>query len=137
LLWEAKDLEELQKFMNGSKRTALGFISKDGRMFLGESLATPSKDPLDSLDAKICEEAVFGRMLKPLAEGREVTVEFDHDIRSVYDKMASGKWDVAVILSPPKLDMVWKVAKLGEKMPRKSTFFWPKIWSGFVLYPMK
>ena len=33
--------------------------------------------------------------------------------------------------------MTWKVAKSGRKMPKKTTYFWPKIWSGFVLYRMK
>jgi uncharacterized protein (DUF1015 family) len=64
-------------------------------------------------------------------------MEYDHDLASVKDKIASGKWDLAVALSPPKLETIWSVAKLGEKMPRKSTYFWPKIWSGFVMYSMK
>jgi uncharacterized protein (DUF1015 family) len=33
--------------------------------------------------------------------------------------------------------MTWKVAQSGRKMPKKTTYFWPKIWSGFVLYRMK
>ena len=51
--------------------------------------------------------------------------------------MKEGNWDLAVILSPPSLDLVWKLARSGKKMPKKSTYFWPKIWSGFVLYEMK
>jgi len=29
------------------------------------------------------------------------------------------------------------VAQAGRKMPKKTTYFWPKVWSGFVLYRMK
>jgi len=137
MLWEATGPDELQEFMRESKRTALGFLLKDGRIFAGESLVPLSKDPLKSLDTKICEDAVYDRMLVPLAEGRDVAIEYDHDLASVREKMSSGEWDLAVILSPPSLDTVWKVAKLGKKMPRKSTYFWPKIWSGFVLYSMR
>ena len=136
-LWEALSLEELEEFMRRSKRTALGLLMKDGRMFVGESLAPRQKDPLENLDTKICEDRIYSRMLVPMAEGRDVRMEYDHDLASVKDKIASGKWDLAVALSPPKLETIWSVAKLGEKMPRKSTYFWPKIWSGFVMYSMK
>jgi uncharacterized protein (DUF1015 family) len=44
---------------------------------------------------------------------------------------------MAVMLSPPKLETIWSLALGGRKMPRKSTYFWPKIWSGLVLYRMK
>ena len=136
-LWEATSLEELQQFMQKSKRTSLGFLLKDGRMFAGETLTNKSDDPLESLDAKICQDSVYTKMLVPLAEKGEVRIEYDHDLASVSKKMSTGEWDVAVILSPPRLETIWAVASLGKKMPRKSTFFWPKIWSGFVLYPMR
>jgi uncharacterized protein (DUF1015 family) len=35
------------------------------------------------------------------------------------------------------LDAIWKVSSEGEKMPKKSTYFYPKIWSGFVAYLMR
>ena len=137
MLWEATGQDELLEFMRRSKRTALGFLLKDGRMFAGEALLPPSKDPLDSLDTKICEDAVYGRMLVPLAEGKEVEIEYDHDLASVREKMGTANGTLPWYLLPPSLDTVWKVAKVGKKMPRKSTYFWPKIWSGFVMYSMK
>jgi uncharacterized protein (DUF1015 family) len=50
--------------------------------------------------------------------------------------MKTGTRSFAVILSPPDLGLIWTVAKAGKKMPKKSTFFYPKIWSGFVIYRM-
>jgi uncharacterized protein (DUF1015 family) len=55
----------------------------------------------------------------------------------VEKKMAAGGIDLAILVRAPSLDMVWKVAQAGRKMPKKTTYFWPKIWSGFVLYRMK
>jgi uncharacterized protein (DUF1015 family) len=110
-------------------------MTKDGRTFVAELLHHDKKNPLGNLDTYLCEELIYKRILAK--EGVEVKVEFDHDFASVEGKMKEGTWDLAVILSPPSLDLVWKLARSGKKMPKKSTYFWPKIWSGFVLYEMK
>ena len=41
-------------------------------------------------------------------------------------------YDVACFVNPPSLEDVYDIAKSGETMPQKSTFFFPKIYSGLV-----
>jgi uncharacterized protein (DUF1015 family) len=43
---------------------------------------------------------------------------------------------VALALNPPALGDVLAIAENGERMPRKSTHFYPKPVSGLVFYPM-
>ena len=47
-----------------------------------------------------------------------------------------GHADVALLMNPTALDDVLAVAAGGERLPRKSTFFYPKPVSGLLLYPM-
>ena len=56
--------------------------------------------------------------------------------RSVLKKMDAKEYDVAIILNHPSLKSIWDLALIGKKMPKKTTFFFPKIWSGFVFYRM-
>ena len=44
--------------------------------------------------------------------------------------------DVALLMNPTRLDDVLEIARTGERMPRKSTYFYPKPVSGLVFYPM-
>ncbi len=44
--------------------------------------------------------------------------------------------DVALLLNPTRLEDVLEIARAGERMPRKSTHFYPKPVSGLVFYPM-
>jgi uncharacterized protein (DUF1015 family) len=44
---------------------------------------------------------------------------------------------VALILNPTALGDVITIAENNEKMPRKSTHFYPKPVSGLVFYPME
>jgi uncharacterized protein (DUF1015 family) len=48
----------------------------------------------------------------------------------------SGAAKLAVLMRPPRIDQVFAVAREGRVMPQKSTYFYPKLLSGLVLYPL-
>ena len=41
-------------------------------------------------------------------------------------------YDVVCFVNPPSLDDVFNIAEAGETMPQKSTYFYPKVYSGLV-----
>ena len=41
-------------------------------------------------------------------------------------------YDFVFFLNPPDLDQIFNVAETGETMPQKSTYFYPKVYSGLV-----
>jgi len=133
-IWEVQTIEEMSRLLSINSRVSLGVLMADGRKFVFELAWKPTDDPLWSVDAYVCEELVLKKILQKKGE---VTVDYDHDALSVEQKLKAGGGSMAVILSPPKLDAIWKVASEGEKMPKKSTYFYPKIWSGFVSYLMR
>jgi uncharacterized protein (DUF1015 family) len=47
-----------------------------------------------------------------------------------------GKYQIAFFLNPTKIEQVVAVADKYEKMPQKSTFFYPKLLTGLVMYKM-
>jgi uncharacterized protein (DUF1015 family) len=47
-----------------------------------------------------------------------------------------GQADVAFLLREPRVDDVFAVALRGERMPAKSTYFYPKPLSGLVFHPL-
>ena len=47
-----------------------------------------------------------------------------------------GEAEAAFLLRPTKIEDVWDVARRGEVMPQKSTFFYPKLTSGLLLLPL-
>ena len=48
----------------------------------------------------------------------------------------SGEAEAAFLLRPTRIEDVWDVARRGEVMPQKSTFFYPKLTSGLLLLPL-
>jgi uncharacterized protein (DUF1015 family) len=47
-----------------------------------------------------------------------------------------GEADVAYLLREPRVDDVFAVAERGERMPAKSTYFYPKPLSGLLFHPL-
>ena len=50
------------------------------------------------------------------------------------ERATSGEFAAAFLLPSPKVEELKEVAGAGDRMPEKSTYFWPKAVTGLVLY---
>ena len=44
-----------------------------------------------------------------------------------------GDFQLSFFMNPPQVKEVTAIAEAGEKMPQKSTFFYPKVIAGLVV----
>ena len=65
-------------------------------------------------------------------DGIAYTPRADEAVAAVDDGLA----DVAFLVREPRVDDVFAVARSGERMPQKSTYFFPKPLSGLVFHPL-
>jgi uncharacterized protein (DUF1015 family) len=61
-------------------------------------------------------------------------IEFVRNAGEIFNKINNGNAQIAFILNPPRIDQVYNVAVCGSVMPQKSTYFYPKLPSGTVLF---
>ena len=47
-----------------------------------------------------------------------------------------GEAEAAFLLRPTRIEDVWAVARRGDVLPQKSTFFYPKLTSGLLMLPL-
>ena len=87
------------------------------------------------LDVSILQALVLERSLGIPAPALATTLDvgYTRDWAEAFDNINSGAFQVALLLANPSSDEVRRVAAAGDKMPPKSTFFYPKLWSGLVL----
>ena len=133
---QVKDATTALAAMDAATAPTFGILLPGGKVILAEFVAPPG-DILWTVDTYVCQEVLLKSVLYPLPKGNQLEIEYDHDAASAERKVAAGEVDMAVLVRAPPLEQVWKVAQAGRKMPKKTTYFWPKIWSGFVLYRMK
>lgn len=102
--------------------------------------AKPSLPPLlDTFDAAILEEVVFKGILGTTGEAMKQngTLGFYRD-EAELDRMWQGQQSVAgFYLAAPSVKLVHEICEGGNRMPQKSTYFYPKILSGLVLFPYR
>jgi uncharacterized protein (DUF1015 family) len=63
-------------------------------------------------------------------------VSYTPSVRDAVAAVDRGDAEAAFLLRPTRIEDVWAVAGRGEVMPQKSTFFYPKLTSGLLLYPL-
>ena len=66
----------------------------------------------------------------------ENAVKYVHNDNEAFDLVKEGKYQLAFFMNPTKIEQVTALATKYEKMPQKSTFFFPKLLTGLVMYKM-
>ena len=110
--------------VNGARGTP---IEEPGNDLPGVVLYRGGKYELlngDGLDVEIVERIA--------PEGVTYTPERAEAVATV-DR---GEAEAAFLLRPTRIEDVWAVARRGETMPQKSTYFYPKLTSGLLFHPL-
>ncbi len=68
--------------------------------------------------------------------GCEEELEYTHDALEAEDAVRSGRAVAAYFLPATDAERIRSVIDRGERLPQKSTFFWPKPRTGMVIRPL-
>ncbi|MFC1964181.1 hypothetical protein ACFLV1_02235, partial [Chloroflexota bacterium] len=63
-----------------------------------------------------------------------VVISYLSDHAEAVKKVLNGEYQLAFLLNAVKARAIKDIADAGDRMPRKSTYFYPKIPSGLVFY---
>lgn len=93
-------------------------------------------DNMKKLDCAILEEVVFkGIFKKPGAELKADHVLGFYRNEDQVARLSNDNEAVAIFrMDIPPLDLIIKVCEAGERMPQKSTYFYPKILTGLTFH---
>jgi len=67
----------------------------------------------------------------------EYVHDFPHNLLAAAERVSSGQCQALFLLNPTPVDEVLAVARQHERMPQKTTFFYPKLYTGMVFYCME
>jgi uncharacterized protein (DUF1015 family) len=63
-------------------------------------------------------------------------VAYTVDLKEAYQQIKEGKYQLAFLLNPPQPERVKAVADARDRMPSKSTYFYPKLPAGLIINPL-
>ena len=136
-VWQEIEAEEEQGtlgfFTRPDERWIIARITAAGRSRLAVAAAEHS-DTWRDLGVSILHRLVIETLLAAtdLPKPRYV-----HLVEEVVTSLDSGEFPLAALVMPATLDHIEGVSQHLERMPAKSTYFYPKLLSGLVINPLE
>jgi uncharacterized protein (DUF1015 family) len=133
---------------SGEVGPTVAAASPDGRVALLrlradvplERHATLGSKPavLRTSDAVVLHSALLEHILgiTPEAQAAKTNLWYAQDAREALRALRAGRGQVLFLMNGTPVSEVRKVAEAGEVMPQKSTFFFPKVWTGLALHTL-
>jgi len=120
----------------GKNEHAFGLYMKDGMKLLRlkhklliDKLIKEGSSEYRRLDATILKHFVFDRVGVPSED-----IIYTKDVDEVISKVEEGEAQAGFLMNPVRIEQLKAIALNGEKMPPKTTYFYPKVLSGLTAY---
>jgi uncharacterized protein (DUF1015 family) len=134
----------LGQVMTGTNSIVIGAAMRDdNRLHILQAkegvadrvLSQDMPEPLKKLDVtvvtKLVVEGVLG--LNGTALDDERSIQYVSTVAEALHAVYEEKCPIALIINPTRLDQLQEVSDAGLIMPRKSTYFYPKVMTGLVI----
>jgi uncharacterized protein (DUF1015 family) len=141
-----KMLAEMKNEHNNGKN-AFGIYGRNGAFY---AAVLKNKKAMDSaapdmsrcwrlLDVSVIQKLIFEKILgidEKLVAGKN-NIEYVKDMPDAINesiaKVDRGDVQAAFFMNPVTMEQLKKVTEAGEKMPQKSTYFYPKVFTGLTI----
>ncbi len=84
------------------------------------------------LSVSVVDHVILEELLG-LSSEDEVKISYNYDAREAVADVSRGEHQMAIIISPISSRTIKAISDASDRMPRKSTYFYPKLPSGLVL----
>ncbi|MFC1938562.1 DUF1015 domain-containing protein [Chloroflexota bacterium] len=84
------------------------------------------------LNVSILDHVILEEMLGLGSDSNETFIAFSHEKEDAVKRVLDQEYQLAFLLSPVTAETVKAIADNGERMPRKSTYFYPKVPAGLI-----
>jgi uncharacterized protein (DUF1015 family) len=85
-----------------------------------------------SLDVSIVDHLILEKLLALNSDTEKTSLAYSYNIQDAINRVLAQEYQLALLLSPVEPEVIKAIADTGDKMPRKSTYFYPKPPSGLV-----
>ncbi len=117
------------------ERNVLLSLNEQGEKRMAESGHAAAWNNLDvSVAHTLLVEALLGINVADVTEGKYI--RYTLDANAALQDIQAGKAQAALLLNPTRVKQICDVSDVEERMPQKSTYFYPKLITGLVLNPL-
>jgi uncharacterized protein (DUF1015 family) len=88
------------------------------------------------LNVSVLDHVILEKLLG-VGGGEEASLDYTYSREDAVNRVVEQEFQLAFLLSPVKPGVIKAIADAGDRMPRKSTYFYPKAPAGLVLHWFK
>lgn len=135
-VWEEIETADRQDtfglYTAADERWVLATLTEQGRKKMAE-VASDHSQPWQSLGVSILHRL----LIETLLDGKELPKpKYVHLVEEVVEGLDTGEFPVAALVMPATIDHIRTISEHAERMPAKSTYFYPKLLCGLVFNPL-
>ena len=117
----------------GIERDALVVLRRRQDVALETMMPGGRSQTYRELSVSILNHIIFDGIL---SEAKDVEVAYTVDIEEVLKEIGEGQYQLAFVLHPAQMEAIKSIAEAQDRMPAKSTYFYPKAPTGLVINPL-
>jgi len=131
-------------WLTGTNKIRLALFGLTARHLLVLSLRDPAQvspmmphfrsDLYKSLAVSVTDHVILEKLLTLSSDSEKATLTYTDDRVDAINRVVSQEYQLALLLSPARTETIKAIADAGDKMPRKSTYFYPKLPSGLIFH---
>ncbi|MDL1967065.1 MAG: DUF1015 domain-containing protein [Deltaproteobacteria bacterium] len=142
--FERARAEFISILKSNASKNIIGVLMKDSMEFylltlksgvMKQMFSNELPEALRTLDVTVLTHLIFIKIFgfDNSQLDNESTITYSSSEKQAIEAAVSGKCDISFILNPTKIEQVRNIANKGLIMPRKSTYFYPKVLTGLVI----
>jgi uncharacterized protein (DUF1015 family) len=136
-LWSEIEMENQQGtigfYSQKSEKWVIARLSRNGRQQMSQ-IANKQSTDWQGLGVSLLHRLALETLLDA---GDLPKPTYVHLVDEVVEGLQSGNYPLAALVMPATLDHIRAISEHGERMPAKSTYFYPKLLCGLVLNPLE
>jgi uncharacterized protein (DUF1015 family) len=121
--------------LSTAQKTWLLSLDEAGKARMGESGHSSAWNELDvAIAHTLILEDILGLKAEDMAAGAHI--RYTRDAQQALHAVQTGEAQVALLLNATRVRQICDVADADDRMPQKSTYFYPKLITGLVMNPL-
>jgi uncharacterized protein (DUF1015 family) len=88
------------------------------------------------LNVSVLDHIILEKLLG-VGGGEEASLDYTYSREDAVNRVVEQEFQLAFLLSPVRPGVIKTIADAGDRMPRKSTYFYPKAPAGLILHHFK
>ncbi len=128
------DMPHVRLAMFGPEIDRLSILTLRDFPAVNQLMPASHQELFKKLDVSLVDLIILERLLAYDKEKENLLLAYTHDRLEAIERVKNQEFDMAFMLNPVGPEIIKEIADIGDRMPRKSTYFYPKSPAGLVFY---